>query len=139
MNKLVVDTSVFVSLFGAKDTFSENSQAFFSTLPEDIEIVLPTLVVAETLFSLAKQNLSTTAVYEQLMQFTLISLDGPFLEQYKQILAIASLRSSDAIIAATAKLQNARLVSWDSQHLSKANTLCETLSPTQFLKNLKAN
>lgn len=140
MNKLVVDTSVFVSLFGTRDAFSENSAAFFSHVNKDTEIIIPSLVVAETLVSLAKQKLFFPDVYDRLIQFTLVSLDAQFLEQFRKlVVGDVSMRSADFIIATTAKLNRATLISWDKRHLSKHNTICETLTPEQFISQVDAN
>jgi len=139
MNKLVVDSSVFVSLFGKADTFTESSASFFNNLPRDTEIILPAIVVAETLVNLAKQKLPTKAVYDKLLKFTIVPLDGVFLEKFRQLLGDGQMRSADLIIAATAKLNTATLISWDKRHLSKANDICEALTPKQYLSQVDLN
>ena len=55
--KLVIDSSVFITHLGQNDEFSSDSKLFFTTIFEQKEkIIIPTLIIAETLTILRQQN-----------------------------------------------------------------------------------
>lgn len=135
-NKLVIDSSVFVSCFGKPDEFTKASKKFFKGIPNNVQINLPSIVVAETLTTFSKQGKSIGNIFKKLLSFEITQLDNNFLVKFSKILKPTPLRTLDLIIAATAKFYSALLISWDKRHLSSENFLCQTLTPNQYLKAL---
>lgn len=134
MTKLVADSSVFISYFG-NDNFTPDTKLFFSRLdPKTTELVLPSLVIAETLTILSRLEPDRTKDIFNPLQFSKsIPLDHNFLNQLVDHLSIhpSPLKSSDTIIALTAKLQSATLITWDKRLLD--NSFCSTLTPNQYI------
>lgn len=139
MDKLVIDSTVFVSALGKPDDFSVGSKQFLTKLLKhaSLQLIVPTIVAAETINILQKQGKSVKNLFSYFCGFTLFSLDADFLNQFARNLKASSLKTSDAIIAVSAKLNHALLISWDRQLLSSKNTLCQTLSPKEYLAQQK--
>lgn len=136
---ITVDSSVFVSAFGQRDKFTKESRHFLKETSKNpnIKFVLPTVIVAEVIVSLRKQKkINLNEILDSLFKYKLIPIDREFLEQYYLYTKNPTLKTSDLIIAATAKINDAILVSWDRKHLSKAQKICKALSPAQYLKQL---
>lgn len=139
MINIVVDSSVFVSIFGKRDSFSVVSEKFLQQIKPEFIIILPTLVVAETIVTVGKYNAEIIRTTNEILsQFNLVSLDENFL---KWILGVTSftLKTSDFIIALTAKVSKATLVTWDKQQLSSKNTLCQAITPADYLQKIEKN
>jgi len=60
MKKYLIDTSFAISLFNEKDSNYKNAQTKTSTLPADISIIVPVLVMIELAFNPFKENTRTT-------------------------------------------------------------------------------
>lgn len=135
MNKLVIDSTVFVSTLGKPDDFSLNSKKFFTSIEKIsvLTLIIPSLVVAETANVLQKQNISLSNLLAYFSGFEIVTLDEEFLRQFISSIKNSTLKTSDAIIAITAKIKHAQLITWDSKLLSETNTLCSTSTPTQYL------
>ncbi len=132
MIRLVIDTCVYVSYF-ASDSKSDATRTFFKRLSPASEFILPTLVVCETLVSLAKVKYKKIElVLESFQKLLLIDLDSNFVQTLLKLLTsqTSMLKTSDLIIALTAKLHNATLVTWDKQLLSQ--NICPTVTPQKF-------
>lgn len=134
---IVVDSSVLVSHFG-RDKHTENSITFFEKLKTGTEsILLPTLVVMEVLTTLKRLgHVDLSAVTTSLSLFDTIPLDAEFVAQYTKFIQEKTimLKTSDAIVAAAAKLHRTVLITWDKKLLSPANTFCRTITPTDYIK-----
>ncbi len=133
MPKLVIDSSVFISAVGEKNVNSYPSQQFFGLLKRDIAII-PILVVIETITILGKQgNKQIEEILDYLLSMKTVNIDPEFLAKTKQwLIGRTSLKTSDLLIAVTAKLHSCTLITWDKQLLKNAHKICPTLTPTQF-------
>ena len=133
MTKVVIDSSVYISYYGS-DIHSPLAKKFFKSNSQLIYVVTPTLVIAETLTILAKQNFPhLETITQTLLRTEVINLDAQFLKSLTSHLSSSrgqSLRASDLIIALTAKSTNATLITWDKQLLSQ--TLCPVSTPEKF-------
>lgn len=141
--KLVIDSSVFISHLGQNDTFTSISKRLFQILLEQKHtIVIPTIVVAETLTILKKQKQSNLkAIYNTFNNFDLIDLDKKFLDKYVDLLITkgSDMKTSDFIIAATAKFTKSTLITWDQKIIKSAKRICLTLTPKQYIEKYCSN
>lgn len=136
-NSLVIDSSVFISAWGKADKFTNISEMFLSVISNypHVDIIMPTIVIAETITNLGKQgNININAINSHMLNFNLENLDSDFLKKYPDFTQRSLLKTSDLIIAATTNLHQATLITWDKQHLSPKQTLCQAISPAQFLE-----
>ena len=132
---LSIDTPVFVSAFGSPDEFTNASRNFFSLLSTTHQILLSTVILAEVVVVLYRQNpYSSHKAFTYLQQFTAIVVDQDLLIQCMNYLSHNTLKASDFLIATTAALHHATLITWDKQLLSSANAICKTITPKQFIE-----
>lgn len=131
---LVIDSNVFVSTLGKPDNFTCESQKFFKNLNSDIEIILPSLVVMETKVAIFKQNPLTLKPMTKYFQgFNIVPLDAQFINSaIRSLQKDILLKSSDLIIALTAKMHQATLVTWDNNLIRYANKLCPVVTPVMY-------
>lgn len=134
LTPISIDASVFISAIGVKDIFSPDSRSFFTCLSPRQPVILPILVVAETVVTLSRQKAdSGNKAFTYLERFDIVHLDMPYLKKIISSSSGKKLKTSDFIIAATAKLYKATLITWDKQLLSSANTICKAITPKQFV------
>lgn len=134
---LMIDSSVFVSSIGIDDINTPYSRELFKKI-SSAEILVPTLVIAETLHTLYKQgNTKIDSISKFLFSLKSVGMDQPLLQSIVQFLPkSALLKTSDWLIAATAKINNAALITWDKKLLKYAGIICEVFSPEQFIMKL---
>lgn len=130
---ICIDSSVFISSLGEKDIYSLPSRKFFQRLGNE-EIILPVLVVAEVLNILGKQKAANLKeIYESLISFRLIDLNHKLLKELLKIISKnTSLKTSDLIVALTAKIEKAVLITWDKKLLSSASSICSVKTPNEY-------
>lgn len=111
------------------------SAEFLNTIHKE-DVILPIIVAAETMVILLRQGYGVIPeLLDNLFKFKIISLDKN--ELNKIVVNCSSktnLKTANYIIAMTAKLNKAILVTWDQQ-LSK-NDICKTLTPREYVENL---
>ena len=97
--------------------------------------MIPSLVVVEVAVNLKKHGWDNLRpIKEVFSNFTVLSLDGKSAYSLLDLWEANSLKASDFVVAATAKLNKAVLVTWDKRLLE--NKICEVMTPAQWLKNL---
>lgn len=130
---ICIDSSVFISSLGDEDIYSDISRKFFKKLTSE-RIIIPTLVVAEVINILNKQKVGDLKkVYDSLLSFRLVSFDQLLLGYLLENLPKKSkLKSSDLVIAVTAGMEKAILVTWDKQLLSFASSICPVSTPRDY-------
>lgn len=133
--RLVIDSSVFVSSLGIDDEFTKTSRLFFRKIINE-QVFVPSLVVAETLTIVGKQKKKSVAsLLRYFYSLILIPLNQEFLNYFaKHLPTTTSLKTNDFIIAITAKMHKALLITWDSKLLSSAGKICQVLTPGDYLK-----
>lgn len=134
MKNIVIDSCVYISHFG-KDKFTPQSKSFFQRISRtNTQIILPAIVAAETLVVLSQNGAANleriTQIFSQ-MKFSPINKEtindlASLLKGNKTL-----LKTSDLIIALTAKLNEASLITYDKQLLK--NNICQTYRPNLFL------
>lgn len=139
--QLLIDSSVFISFLGKEDEYTPPSKKFFSFIaPHAVRILLPTLVIAETLVILSQQGQKDIPrILKRLMDLEVIALDTLLVTYMEDLLKAIkiSLKTSDFIIAATARKYDVPLITWDSRLLSNKNTICTAVSPSRYIAGLK--
>jgi len=139
IKKLVIDSSVIVSTLGKPDKFTKISERFFRKIGSEPQthVTLPTIVIAETIVNLYKQNSRNVAKKIKILsKYKIVPLDTKFTDKFVDLAKGHNLKTSDLIIAATAKLNKATLISWDRKHLEKDQKICKAMSPSRYLKQL---
>lgn len=138
---LVVDSSVFVSALAETEEHQEVSRRFFAHLAtRSVSVVVPTTVVLEVGNALIRKGLLArsapvlASLHARFEEFEIASVDEEFVAHALLLFPRLSLRTADAIVAVTAGLNDAALVSWDRRLLRGARVLVSTLTPAEFLR-----
>lgn len=138
--KIVIDSSVYISHFGNADYFTEKSKGFFRRLASsNCNIIAPSLVVAETMVVLGKQkDNNLPEIYKFIMALQVEPLDRQFLDLVKNKIAEynPALKTADFLIALTAKQHSAVLLTWDKRLLSQGKSICEVMTPEEFVESI---
>jgi predicted nucleic acid-binding protein len=135
MSNIVIDSSVFISNFG-QDKFTATAKSFIQIIIKNsnLKILLPTVIIAETLIicSRLKPSPNLQEIKQNLTLFETVDLDLDFLDHIAKFFSKEKslLKTSDLIIALTAKLHSATLITWDKQLLSQ--TICPVTTPENF-------
>lgn len=133
---IVIDSSVFLSALGTEDQFSLNSKKFFQVVPPETTITLPALVIAEIIVNLKKISPLPPEFLKYFEGMKIINLDFEFLKKLAETKGPDILKTSDFIIALTAKLHQAVLITWDKKHLSSDSDICESITPSEFVEGV---
>lgn len=136
IKRIVIDSCVFVSNF-SNDSTTDRSKLFFQQISDtDVSIILSALTEVETLIVLRQNGKKDfTQIIEIFSQMKFQAIDKKIISELIAFLKknTAKLKASDFLIAITAKLNNAILITWDQQLLK--NSVCETLTPSQYIEN----
>lgn len=120
--RIVIDSSVFVASFSPRDAHHHASGALFALLAEEEahEVVLPSLVPLETIHILMQHGVvnDPTEILAHFAGYTVAPLDMVTLPSFLDAMRYFRLKTGDAIIAATALLNRATLVSFDARLLA---------------------
>ena len=143
--KLLIDSSVYIAFFRDNDVFHKESVAFIEKLSEDknVSIVLPILVPLEIANVLYKKLsvFDEKKLLNSFNKYEKVGLDFESAADFMLLFKKINLRTSDAIIAACAKMENAAFVTWDEKLLKEAKKLTKVQTPKTFLNKalLKRN
>ena len=136
--KLLIDSSVFVAFFNDTDIFHKQSLGFFEKLlkRKSVDIVLPILVFLEIINVLHKKTskFDEKRLLQAFNDYEKIDLG---FDSAKEIIAIfkkVKLKTSDAIILASAVLYDTTLITWDERFKKEAEKFVVVQNPTTFLK-----
>ncbi len=133
---IVIDSSILVSSFGL-DKFTPQANIFIEKLIKNTDyiIIIPTLVIAETITVVSRivPKPDLLEIQRYLNLFQTVGLDTNFIDEMTDFFSSNSslLKTSDLVIALTAKLHSATLITWDAQLLSQ--NICRVTSPENFL------
>lgn len=144
MKSFILDSSIYISYLNPKDVFYAETSMFIKKITSpDVNFVVPIIVFLEVGNVLQKKF--PRFKNEDLIRFfedhTIVNLD---LELARHLLVVFKdfrLKTSDAIIAACAKLTDAKLVTWDEKFQKEAKRLVNAQTPREFIgqKKLKSN
>ena len=132
LTRLVVDSSVFIANLEKSEKNSVQSRRFFASL-RTVELIIPSLVVAEVIVNLRKHGWSDLQQIKEIFSnFTVFGLDEKTVYELLTLWQKNTLKTSDFVIAAMARLNGAILITWDERLLR--NKICEVMTPLQWLK-----
>ncbi|MDQ3699129.1 MAG: type II toxin-antitoxin system VapC family toxin [Gemmatimonadota bacterium] len=133
---LTLDANVWVAAFDPRDRFHARSAAFLRAVAlKGIGLHGPAFVTLEVACALARRAGDSAVgaiVHERLRAHPALALhplDDRLLEIARELGVDRLLRAGDALYAATAKLLDAPLVSWDDELVQRA----EALTPDTWL------
>lgn len=142
---IVVDSSVFVSAINPAEPQHAISRRFFESLSaKEGTVIIPWLVVLEVANTLARYGSlfshfpNTERFFNRFDTYILRPIDEQFARQSIVFLPILKLTSADAIIAATAAINQAELISWNRQLLKSAQQIVAVRTPEEFLQEKTA-
>jgi len=133
---IVVDASVWVSVFLVEDIHHVASRAWLANATRSTEIlVVPAILPAEVSGAIARRvgqpSLGRQAV-EQIMRFPtlrLVAVDQRLGRLAADLAADHQLRGADALYVAVAQRLGASLVTWDREQLARAPKSIKAHSP----------
>lgn len=135
--KLLIDSSVFIAFFNDADVFHKESVVFFEKLLGDKNaiVVLPILVFLEVANVLQKKigAFNEEKLLEAFNKYEKIDLRFESSREYLLLFNHFNLKTSDAIIAACAKLSQATLITWDEKFKKQAEKFVDLQTLTKFL------
>ena len=129
MKIFLLDSSIYISNLNASDQFHLKTRDFIQKLEkqsEEIEIIVPILIILEVANVLKKtpEEILTFFADSKIIEFNL-DLVQKIIPFFKSI----NLKTSDAVIAGTAKIYGAELVSWDMKLIKEAKKLVKAYTP----------
>lgn len=135
--KLLIDSSVFIAFFNDADVFHKESVVFFEELLEDKNAinVLPILVFLE-MANVLQQKIDAfneEKLLEAFNKYEKVDLSFDSSRKYLLLFNKFHLKTSDAIITACAKMENATLVTWDEKLVKEAKKFANAQTPKTFL------
>lgn len=136
MQKLTIDSSVFLSSLMVGDTFHKNSKEFFtSLLSPDIVVFEPMTVLLEVCNILIKNGeKDISKVIDSFLLFQILPIDEAVLHQALFIFKKIRLKTADAIIVWCAYVSESALITWDRTLLREAGKLIEAFTPREYIK-----
>lgn len=137
---VAVDSSVLVSLFASKESHYLHSKKLINwIIKNNVKIIMPMLVLYEVFHTLRRigwfDEKNSYAKFSKIMNsenFAYIAVDTEFFNGFKQIDFFNKLKTSDAIIAASAFFNETVLISWDKKMIKNCYHGC---TPIEFLKS----
>jgi predicted nucleic acid-binding protein len=136
----VVDASVWVSRFVARDAFHTPSRLWIGALlAAQTIIAAPALVLPEVGGALARQTgrpdlaLRALALLQRLPNVRFTFIEADLARSAAELAAELRLRGADAVYVALAKRLGVPLVTWDKEQGERAAARVETLSPAELL------
>ncbi|MGH7658556.1 MAG: type II toxin-antitoxin system VapC family toxin [Gemmatimonadales bacterium] len=127
---LTLDANIWVAAFDARDRFHEGSVNFLRAAAlKGLALHGPAFVTLEVACALARRAGDSAAgnvVYEHLRAhptLVLHPLDNRFLDAAHEIGIRHLLRGADALYAATARILDAPLVTWDDELVQRTGAL----------------
>ena len=129
MKTLLLDSSIYISNLNESDQFHLKTRDFIQKLEkqlEEIEIIVPILIILEVANVLKKtpEEILTFFADSKIIEFNL-DLVQKIIPFFKSI----NLKTSDAVVAGTAKIYGAELVSWDMKLIKEAKKLVKAYTP----------
>lgn len=138
INKFTLDASVLIPLISKNDIHANPSKLFFKKVfGKNTKFIVPMISLFETFHVLKRNGFLHEDIemreFEDFFNFDcfeFIDLDFCFFDLFKVINFFRNLKTSDAIIAATAISLSSPLITWDKK---MALNSINTYTPTEFL------
>lgn len=139
MQKLTIDSSVFISSLLETDPFRRDSLDFFrllATHPASIhEPITVPLEVANVLTKAGEKNLSS--ILDSFLQFHILPLDESLIRDALFVFSKVHLKTADAIVVWCASVSESALITWDKALLREAKNLVPAFTPREYLAHDK--
>lgn len=139
MSLFTVDASVFISAFISTEIHHSTSQACLARLRAAGDgLRCPALLLVEVAAALARNTRDVTRSQSfalslaSLPGMRLLTLNKELVQLAVQTAAESRLRGADAVYAAVAIQQDATLITWDQQMLTRAATLAQVVTPEHY-------
>jgi predicted nucleic acid-binding protein len=136
----VVDASVWVSRFIARDTFHSSSRLWLgSVLAAQTIVAAPALLLPEVGGALARQTgrsdlaLRALALLRQFPGVRFANIEAELGRSASDVAAELRLRGADAVYVALADKLNVPLVTWDREQRERGAARVETVTPAELL------
>ena len=136
MKAFILDSSVYISYLNPQDTLHMKTKNFINSITSpDIDFIVPIIIFLEV--GNVLQKILPQFRNDDLLRFfedhTIINLDIELAQQMLIIFKHFNLKTSDAIIVACSKMENATLITWDEKLVKQAKSLTNAQTPRTFL------
>ena len=136
--RILVDSSVFISFFNDTDIFHKETTSIVGKFAKDkkIELILPIIVFLEVAYTLQKQlkYFDENKTIKIFSASKTVELNYSLAKEILPIMKGFNLKTSDAVIAAIAKLTEAIVITWDQKLQKEAGKIVKVFTPKEFLK-----
>ena len=139
----VIDASVYVSRIQRQEVHHAASARLLEVVAARRALVLcPEILLLEVAAAIARGLDEPTLAYRAAVHLRtlpghrFVPVDGALARLAARLAAERCLRGCDAIYAALAQREGARLVTWDRQQRERAAAVVETLTPLEALSML---
>jgi predicted nucleic acid-binding protein len=136
---MVIDASVFVSLFLPDDAHHETSRRWFTERRGDeTPAVAPAVLLPEVAGAIARRTgeprfgRRAVAAVLALASLRLVAVEEDLAQSAADIAARLSVRGADAVYIATAAALRLPLVTWDAQQGERAARVVRVMRPSNF-------
>lgn len=146
IKNIVVDASVFISGFVDADAHNQHARSFFKTIhAKKIRITISVLTFFEILHAYfrATNNMDATdMLYKELIewniekQLRILNIEASFLAYFGAHHDSINIKTSDAVVALTARRFKYPLITLDKKLLAVASPHINAMTPEKFLENL---
>jgi len=140
---VVIDASVYVSRLRRQEVYHVESVRLLEAITaHEVSVLCPEILLPEVAAALARGLGDTelacrAAVHlRRLPGHRFVSVDRVLSGAAARLAAEYRLRGCDAIYAALAQREGARLITWDKQQRERAAAVVETLTPAEALSVL---
>jgi len=138
--KTLFDSSVLIAFFNRDDIFHKDTVNFINELIEhkEVIVILPVIVFLEVTNVLSKKatKFNAEALFDIFDTYEKLDLNFETAKSLIPIFKQVHLKTSDAIIFASAKLEDATIITWDEQFQKEAKRLVDIQTPKTFLNKV---
>lgn len=135
--RILVDSSVFIAFFNQSDIFHAATVSLFEKLSEDKDKtnVMPIIVLFEVINVLHKRikDFDERKMFQLLSSYETIDLTFDTAQSFLDFFKEVELKTSDAVVAAVAKLTDSTLITWDERLKKATENLISVQTPEEFL------
>lgn len=141
--RILVDSSVFIAFFNQSDIFHDITVELFEKLSQDKDKtnVLPIIVLFEVINVLHKRvgEFDERKMFQVFNSYETVDLTFDMAQSFLTFFKEVDLKTSDAIVAAVAKLTGSTLITWDERLIKGPKNLISAQTPKVFLGESQIN
>lgn len=142
---LVVDASVLLANFVPHENKHALAKQFLERVKHrKLTLILPVITFCETLqvyFRIFQNRDAQDRLFQEMIDWNiqknlrLMNLEAAFLTYFAAHHTLFALKTSDSVLALTAKRFKCPLISWDKQLIQNARPHVQAMTPEKFLEN----